>query len=88
MEKDKEITRVIFRKWSNGDIIALFPDDPYYPTMIGKDEIMSYEHIGQHGCATYPYVISTTKLATPEEYIDLLAELQSIGYNLKVCKRR
>ena len=92
MEMDKEITKVIFRKWTNkavcGDrIIALFPDNLYNDPR-NLDSIMSYEHIGQHGEASFIAVLVQTDLAKPEEYAELQSELQSLGYNLQVCKRR
>ena len=79
-------TPVVFRKWNNGDIIALFP-------MIQADNqgllCTSYMHIGQHGGASYWRVIAQTVPATPAEYADLLVELKAIGYdNLRVMRRR
>lgn len=81
----KTETPVIFRKWPEGDIIALFPTqlgtcDPY--------TCGSYEHVGQHGPADPVGVVRRTKPAKPGEYADLLAELESIGYDdLKVVQR-
>ncbi len=67
--------RVIFRKWkSNGDVIAFFLDCPETP-----GHCLSYEHVGQHGKAAYPH--PQTEPATVEEYMSLLTELRSIGYN-------
>ena len=84
MEKDEHKTRVIFRKWrDNGDILALFPDIEHSST-----SILSYEHVGQHGGADYGGCIARTKPATPKEYESLRAELESIGYNLSIKKRR
>jgi hypothetical protein len=83
MEKDKDITKVIFRVYSDGQVIALFPeiaDDSY-------GNCLSYMHIGQHGGADYVYVVQLTKLATLEQYAPLFVELESIGYNLQVFKR-
>ena len=77
-----EQTRVIFRKWSNGDILALFPDIQDW------EYVMSYEHVGQHGNADYDGCIGQTKPATPDEYQSLAAELTAIGYDLQVRKRR
>lgn len=74
-------TKVVFRKFPEGDVIALFPDYPYSP----QGGIWSYQHIGQHGEAS-PSLIEEFQPASPEEYADLLEELQSIGYNLKVLK--
>lgn len=79
-----EQTKVVFRKYRNGEIIALFPQtgDRY------NYEVMSYLHIGQHGGADYTGVIRQTKPANANEYADLLAELKYIGYcNIRVCKR-
>ena len=76
------VTPVVFRKFKEGDIIALFP------TMHeGNYLINSYMHVGQHCSADYNLVHST-KPAKKEEYRDLLEELRQIGYeNLKVYKR-
>ena len=81
MKKDTEITKVIFRKFSDGEIIALFPGIPEHHYMI-----MSYMHIGQHGAASKG-LVQTTKLATPDEFEELYYELLSIGYNLKIVKK-
>jgi hypothetical protein len=80
----KELT-VIFRKYSNGDVIALFP----YELENAYGDVLSYMHIGQHSIATYNFVIRNTKLATEEEYSDLLNELKGIydGHKIKVLKR-
>ena len=84
MKKDKEKTKVVFRKFKDGDIIALFPE--IEGGVNQKGECMSYMHIGQHSGASYALVYDT-KLAKPEEYADLFAELEGIGYNLDVKRR-
>lgn len=75
-------TKVVFRKFEAGDIIAVFPQISYNYVYL-----LSYQHIGQHsGCA--PDIANFTKLATPEEYQPLLDELRQIGYtDLQVMKR-
>jgi hypothetical protein len=79
----KEKTVVIFRVWrKEGTVIALFPD------IDGDGHCSSYEHVGQHSPADYKLVVSKTRLATPEEYADLLKELDQVGYNLDVRQRR
>jgi hypothetical protein len=82
---DTDVTPVIFRKFSDGQVIALFPAEP--ATMSGY-EIGSYMHIGQHGAAC-PSIVNDTKLATPGEYADLKRELESepYGYKLRVYRR-
>lgn len=79
------MTKVVFRKWKEGDVIALFPDEPCsrhnYTTT-------SYMHTGQHGAADYTGVIAATQPACEHEYQDLLAELKSIGYkDLRIMQR-
>lgn len=76
--------KVIFRKWANGDIIALFPQLPHD---LRGDYCVSYEHVGQHGAALASHVIANTTPATPDEYADLMRELETIGYSLRVVRR-
>ena len=79
------MTRVVFRKWKNGDIIALFPDEPW-----SRSSYMttSYMHVGQHGAADYADVIADTSPAQENEYKDLLNELKTIGYtDLRIVQR-
>ena len=89
----KHHARVIFRVWkmrgseriAGGGVIALFPDERW-----DKDGLhcSSYQHIGQHGGATYHHVMSNTRPATPEEYKELESELETIGYSLLVVSKR
>ena len=77
---------VIFRKFKEGDVIALLPGIP-----VNFGRIMSYQHIGQHSEADSS-LLYDTKLATPEEYADLLAELrqryEADGYYELVVRKR
>ena len=90
MEKDREITEVVFRVWKpkynygrKGEVIALFP---YIDE--GRGRVLSYMHIGQHGAADYYGVIQDSYPAKPSEYADLKRELENVfGYNLKVIKK-
>lgn len=81
----ENITKVVFRVWPNQNVIALFPYEPFDRIGLFCD---SYEHIGQHGAADYLGVLSATRPATKDEYADLYAELESIGYVLDVIKRK
>jgi hypothetical protein len=85
MKKDNWITHVIFRRFKEGDIIALFPYDKYD---IAGLYCGSYMHIGQHSGADYTGLVQITKPAKESEYNDLKKELEGIGYNLKVIKKR
>jgi hypothetical protein len=80
---DKEKTKVIFRRWLNGSVIALFPE-------IATDTLgyycQSYMHVGQHG-PSCPTLVSSTKPASKEEYQALFDELTKLGYNLEIIKR-
>ena len=77
-------TKVIFRKYPEGDIIALFPEVDE-----GGGNISTYMHMGQHARASYRGVVSSTKLAKPSEYASLKYELERAPYryDLKVVKR-
>lgn len=72
-------TNVIFKKWEDGQIIALFPNDSF--DLDGN--ITSYMHIGQHSGAS-PDLLFELESASPEEYKDLKEELESIGYKLNI----
>jgi hypothetical protein len=81
MKKDSFKTVVIFRQFK-GEIIALFP------YIKGTDRLcLSYMHIGQHGSANYPYIISDSQPCKETEYKPLFDELENIGYNLTVKQR-
>lgn len=56
-------------------ITAVFPTDP--ASCSNPDEFTLYQHVGQHGAANLGWY-RRTRAATPEEYADLLAELQGI----------
>ena len=83
MKQDEFKTKVIFRKFKEGDIIAMFPE---VVANMNKAVCESYKHVGQHGACSI-FISSFTKQATPEEYNDLKCELESIGYNLDIKKR-
>ena len=78
-------TRVVFRRYPDGQVIALFPDIPWSGR---RGETTSYMHVGQHGAADYSHVVATTKPATGKEYAGLLDELRQTGYdNMRIVKR-
>jgi hypothetical protein len=84
-ETPKPETIVIFRKWKDGDVIALFP---YEPSDYEGYLCNSYMHIGQHSGAN-PRLVDMTIPVSSEEYADLKRELESEPYNyvLKVRRR-
>jgi hypothetical protein len=84
MEQEKYPVVVIFRKFKDeGDILALFPYEKHNGYLI-----MSYQHIGQHGGADYNHCMKETIAAKPEEYASLQKELESLGYDLIIRKKR
>jgi len=84
LERDEHETPVIFRKFGDGQIIALFPT---LPGTNYAGTCASYMHIGQHGAADPDGVIEMTRPATPAERTDLFIELDRLGYRLKVIHR-
>jgi len=81
----KTIVSVVFRKWPNGDIIALFPEIP--ADMEGLC-CQSYEHVGQSGAAQYDHVISKTRPASIGEFKPLFTELAINSYTFRPFIRR
>ena len=79
---DKEITKVIFKIFDD-EVIAVFPEEIWGYKC---DECSSYMHVGHHGAVSVGFMKKLSN-ATPEKYYSLFTELQSIGYNLNVCKR-
>ena len=81
------MTHVIFRKFREGDIIALFPYEPY--NRFDVDSINSYMHIGQHSEADYRHVMKATKPCKDNEHQDLFNELIEQGYDdLNIIEKR
>jgi len=81
-EGDEQVTKVMFlvneKDPEDSDLFAYFPEE------IHNGEFRTaYSHIGQHGSA-HPKYAEESREATPEEYQDLKAELEGIGYNLEV----
>ena len=81
MKQDTHTTEVQFRLF-RGEVTAVFPyivESPH--------NVMCYVHLGQHSVCNWNFN-AVSKPATPEQYADLYKELESIGYKLKVIKRR
>ena len=74
----KPTTKVVFRKFRDGQIIALFPELKERGGMVE-----SYMHHGQHAAAD-PLIVHDTKPATTDEYRPLAEELAAIGYCLDI----
>jgi hypothetical protein len=79
------ITVVIFRWWE-GDVIALFPEEP----ASSQDWHLcnSYQHVGQHSGADPWLIIEKSRPATRKEYLPLLKALRQIGYKKLLIKNR
>ena len=89
-------TKVIFKKISWFDepnpiveVNAIFPEEVEYVER-GQVIYMGYAHIGQH-TAIHEDFLNCSEVgnhksvsATPEEYAELKAELEGIGYELEI----
>ena len=80
----EEKTIVIFRKYPEGDILAIFPE---IPSDAWGYECTVYQHLGQHGGGDCRGMMLATKPAKPSEYKALKKELEQIGYVLEVRER-
>ena len=77
-----ELTRVAFRQFDDGEVIALFPDVPW--TWNPNDGmITSYMHNGQHDGASIE-LLDELEQPTPTDITPLYLELLRIGYDLKM----
>lgn len=72
---------VFFRKFPEGDTIAIFPDE--MADLNGN--VMSYQKIGQHGACS-PELLKELDIPSYEDALLLFKELEKCGYdNLKDC---
>jgi hypothetical protein len=67
------------------DLFAYFPNEQW--TNISPFTKTCYSHIGQHSACSPEYA-NESREATPEEYADLKAELESIGYDLQIMNSK
>ena len=82
MEKDIHETKVVFLiNERTDDLFAFFPEENY--NNFSDLTKVCYSHVGQHSACAIDYA-KESRLATEEEYIVLLLELESIGYNLEL----
>lgn len=68
-------TPVYFCKFED-EITAVLVNEP-----ANLGNFLCYAHVGQHGECSIQWVYEDTEPATPEEYSDLLDELEYIGYD-------
>lgn len=68
--------RIVMRM-EDDDVLALLIDFPGTPD---PDGCMCYRHVGQHAQCDVTYAMNETTAATPDQYEDLLDELEAVGY--------
>lgn len=75
-------TKVVFRKYPDGEIIALFPE-------LDEPGLMCscYTALGQHSSADYTGTVEKTTPASDDEYWQLKTELEELGYDLYVVRK-
>lgn len=76
-------TKMVFRRWRDGEVIALMPEEPADPNGY---LCQSYMRVGQHGAANYEHVIAKTVPVSREsvesDLLQLMDELKGIGYQI------
>jgi hypothetical protein len=81
-----DLTTVAFRTQTKGalkgTVTAIFPYLPY-----DSQYLTGYTRVGQHHACSREWVLSNSRPSTDIEYADLKAELENIGYNLRVINR-
>jgi hypothetical protein len=83
MARDPNATRVIFRTYPDGDVVAILLDVPANPGCV-----VCYQRIGQHAEGHYSRLIEDTRAATPEEFTSLRRELEGKPYEYRLDLRR
>jgi hypothetical protein len=68
----------------SGEVFALFP----HVCCNHNGNVTSYQHVGQHSSANYNYCLGLSKPASPTQYADLKKELEGLGYEINVVKKR
>jgi hypothetical protein len=70
------------------DVFAFFPNSTFSNSPVHEGKMFdSYAHIGQHSACHIDYA-NECKEATKEQYLPLLNELLSIGYdNLEILNK-
>lgn len=72
--------RVKFYMEDDNNVLAFFPEIDW-----SRGTTMCYSHVGQHSACTIEYV-QGLQLATHKQYMPLLQELHSLGYDLTVIQ--
>lgn len=80
-----KVTQVLFRKFKDGKIVAVFPYEIYN----WSGTVWCYHPVGQHAQCDYNSIIASTSPATEGEYSELKKELErDHKYSLIVIGRR
>lgn len=84
-QRRPELDRVILKSCPNGqkEAIAFLPDAPANP-----GNVLSYQHLGQHGEASYAFYLACRPLSPrTKEGAALLRELRAVGYRPRLVRR-
>jgi len=84
MKKDNYKTDVIFRVDKDETVFAIFP----HSVCTHSGLVTTYEHVGQHSGGDYNRCINKSKLVTEAQFRSLKQEMESLGYNLQIRKKR
>lgn len=74
-------TSVVFRIDRHGNLFALMPE---IPADNYGEYCTAYERVWQHSMADYGLCMARSRPAPPEDYADLLIELEQRGYKVAV----
>jgi len=79
-------TLVKFYKEENS-VMAFFPQLKYHKRNFNDKIKMSYTHIGQHSGCNVDYAKNLRPSTNFDECLDLIGELNNIGYELKILNK-
>jgi len=78
------MTDVVFLR--DTEVFAVFPG--IQASVLRKDALLYYTHIGQHGRTDIDYCLGCEEVTKPSEYAELFEELERIGYELYVISKK
>lgn len=68
-----------------GQVLAIMP--AHAATVGRPNHCTCYVHVGQHGACDLDAALHYYDEASPDEYADLKAELEGLGYNVRVVSK-
>jgi hypothetical protein len=80
-------TLVKFYIENENEVLAFFPQLNWSKELYGNNTKTCYAHVGQHSACKKEYVKDLKPVTNLNQCLDLIHELNSIGYELKILNK-